>query len=92
MEGIARLLAKIQCVRKLFVKMANRRCTLSTAYMILIGERRIQALVVRSLYTNDSPMLHCVAKAAVTHTRIWVAVVLRRSTDVGPPYCANYRR
>ena len=32
------------------------------------------------------------AKAAVTHTRIWVAVVLRRSTDVGPPYCANYRR
>ena len=31
MEGIARFLAKIQSVIKLFVKMANRRCTLSVA-------------------------------------------------------------
>ena len=32
MEGITRFLAKMQCVIKLFVKMANRRCTLSTVY------------------------------------------------------------
>ena len=30
--------------------------------------------------------------ASVTHTRIWVAAVLRRPADVGPPYCAIYRR
>ena len=52
MEGIARLLANIQCVIKLFVKMAYRRCTLSTVNIILAAERRIQALVLLQACTE----------------------------------------
>ena len=54
MEGIARFLAKIQCVIKLFVKMANRICTLSTV-------RRV--LCTKQFVGSDSVSLGCLVVA-----------------------------